>query len=151
MLYRSIDYTQTVKGLIHIQTFQKTQIQQNTIVLTQLTMQETAWTGITADERINNQLLIKTLQPDLQEALGQNKLFFFSFFVFDFCRFCVVNRLFHPRHNGQSPPTSKYFYTRFYPLHYFRILILLKEPVFPFSMLSAKQGNYWYYFITSLV
>ena len=28
--------------------------------------------------------------------------FFFSFFlVFGFCRFCVVFRFFHPRHNGQ--------------------------------------------------
>ena len=26
------------------------------------------------------------------------------------------------------------------------ILILEKEPIFPFSMLSAKQGNYWYHF-----
>ena len=25
----------------------------------------------------------------------------FSFFAFDFCRFCVVIRFFHPRHNGQ--------------------------------------------------
>jgi len=24
--------------------------------------------------------------------------------------------------------------------------IFEKEPVFPFSMLSAKQGNYWYHF-----
>ena len=53
---------------------------------------------------------------------------------------------FHPRHNGQWPPTSKDFYIRSYPLHYFLILILEKEPVFPFSMLSAKQGNYWYHF-----
>ena len=73
------------------------------------------------------------------------------FLAFDFCRFCVVIRFFHPRHNGQWPPTSKDFYTRSYPLHYFLILILEKEPVFPFSMLSAKQGNYWYNFITSLV
>ena len=28
----------------------------------------------------------------------------------------------------------------------FPILILQKEPVFPFLMLSAKQGNYWYHF-----
>ena len=55
------------------------------------------------------------------------------------------------RHNGQWPPTLKDFYTRFYPLHICLILILEKEPVFPFSMLSAKQGNYWYHFITSLV
>ena len=32
------------------------------------------------------------------------------------------------------------------PLHYFLILILEKEPEFPFPMLSAKQGNYWYHF-----
>ena len=74
-------------------------------------------------------------------------LTFSSFFLaFAFCRFCVVILLFHPRHNGQRPPTSKDFYTRSYPLHYFLILILEKEPVFPFSMLSAKQGNYWYPF-----
>ena len=61
------------------------------------------------------------------------------------CRFCAVNRVFHPRPNGQWPSTSKDFYTRSYPLHYFLIFILLKEAVFPFSMLSAKQGNYWYH------
>ena len=31
------------------------------------------------------------------------------FLAFDFCRFCVVIRFFHPRHNGQWPPTSKDF------------------------------------------
>ena len=31
------------------------------------------------------------------------------------------------------------------------IFILQKEPVVPFLMLSAKQGNYWYHFVTSLV
>ena len=45
----------------------------------------------------------------------------------------------------QEPMTSD-FYTRSYPLHYFLILILEKEPVFPFSMLIAKQGNSWYHF-----
>ena len=73
--------------------------------------------------------------------------FFWLFFLaFDFCRFCVVIWFFHPRHNGQWPPTFKDFYTRFYPLHYFLILILEKEPVFPFSMLTAKQWHYWYHF-----
>ena len=71
---------------------------------------------------------------------------FLFFLVFDFCQFCVVICFFHPRHNGQWPPTSKNFYTRSYPLHYFLIFILEKEPVFPFSMLSARQGNYWYHF-----
>jgi len=37
------------------------------------------------------------------------------------------------------------------PLHYLLILILEKEPVFLFSMLSAKQGNHWYHFYKSLV
>jgi len=37
---------------------------------------------------------------------------------------------------------ERIFYPRFYPLHYFLILVLEKEPVFPFSMLSAKQANY---------
>ena len=85
-----------------------------------------------------------------RKHLDKTKIFSF-FLEFDFCRFCVVVRFFHPRHNGQWPPTLNDFYTRSNPLHYFPILILLKEPVFPFSMLSAKQGNYWYHFITSLV
>ena len=79
--------------------------------------------------------------------LDSGRWFFWIFvWAFDFCWFCVVIRFFHPRQNGQWPLTSKDFYTRFYPLHYYRILILLKEPVFPFSMLSAKQGNNWYHF-----
>ena len=68
-----------------------------------------------------------------------------AFLAFDFCRFCVVIRYFHPRHNGQRPPTSKDFYPRFYPWHFY-ILILQKEPAFPFIMLSAKQGICGYHF-----
>ena len=30
-------------------------------------------------------------------------------------------------------------------IHYIFVLILEKEPVFPFWMFSAKQGNYWYH------
>ena len=30
--------------------------------------------------------------------------------------------------------------------NYFPVLILENESVFPFSMLSAKQGNHWYHF-----
>ena len=75
-----------------------------------------------------------------------NEGFLNNTLVLDFSRFCVIIRLFHSRHNGQWPPTLKDFYTRSYPLHYMIILILEKEPVFPFSILSAKQGNYWYHF-----
>ena len=71
----------------------------------------------------------------------------FKFIVaFNFCRFCVIIRFYHPHHNGQWPPTSKDFYPRSYPLHFCSILILQKEPVFPFLMLSANQGNYWFHF-----
>ena len=77
----------------------------------------------------------------------ERNTFFWSFLAFDLYRlFCLVIRFFHPRDNGQWPPTPKDFYTRSYPLHFFLILILEKEPVFPFSMLSAKQGHYCYYF-----
>ena len=34
---------------------------------------------------------------------------------------------------------------------YFLILILEKEPVFPFWMFSAKQGYYWYHFYNVFV
>ena len=79
-----------------------------------------------------------------QSTVNASIIFYIILLSFDFCPFCVVIRFFHPRHNSQWPP--KDFYTRSYPLHYFLILILEKEPVFPFSMLSAKQGNYWYHF-----
>jgi len=60
----------------------------------------------------------------------------------------MVIRFIYPRHNGQCPPTSKDFLSKPDFIHYiyFPILILEKEPVFPFLILSAKQGNYWYHF-----
>ena len=72
--------------------------------------------------------------------------FIFYFFSVRLLSVLRCHSFFHPRHNGQWLPTSKDFYTRSYPLHCFLIFILEKEPVFPFSMLSAKQGNYWYHF-----
>ena len=33
----------------------------------------------------------------------------FLILAFDFCRFCVVIRFFHPRYNSQWPPTLKDF------------------------------------------
>ena len=54
----------------------------------------------------------------------QLTLFSFCFLALDFCRFCLVTRFIHPSHNGQWPPTAKDFYPRFYPLHFYPILIL---------------------------
>ena len=57
---------------------------------------------------------------------------------------------FHFRHNGQWPPTSKDFLSQILSITFFPSLII-ESQYFPFLMLSAKQGNYWYHFITSLV
>ena len=43
------------------------------------------------------------------------------------------------------------FYPRYDPLHLFSYLNSWEGEIFPFLMFSAKQGNYWYHFITSLV
>ena len=79
-------------------------------------------------------------------------LLFLFFLVFDFCRFCVVIQFIHPP--PQRPMTSNFegfSIPDFMHYIYFLILILEKEPVFPFSMLSAKQGHYSPILITSLV
>ena len=76
---------------------------------------------------------------------GLTWCFFWGGGVF-FCWFCVVIRFFHPCNNGQWPPSSRDLCPKFYRLHCFPILILEKEPVFSFWMLSAKQGNSWYHF-----
>ena len=49
---------------------------------------------------------------------------------------------FHPLHNGQWPDFEG-FLSRFYPLHFCPIVILEKEPVFCFWMLSAKQYHFY--------
>ena len=69
------------------------------------------------------------------------------FLAFDFCRFCVVIRFYHPGHNGQWPPTSKDFLSQILSITFiFLSWFLRKSQFFPFWMFSAKQGHYWYYF-----
>ena len=51
---------------------------------------------------------------------------------------------FYPRHNGQW--LRRISITDFIHYIFCSILILEKEPVFPFWMFSAKQGHYWYHF-----
>ena len=75
--------------------------------------------------------------------------FFIFFLAFAFCRFCVVIWFFHTRHNGQWPPTSKDFYPRSYPLHYF--LISYKSQYFPFQCWVLNKQTTGTIFITSLV
>ena len=52
-----------------------------------------------------------------------------------------------PLHNGSMPSDFEWIPSQNVSITFFcPILILEKEPVFPFSMLSAKQRNYWYHF-----
>ena len=74
------------------------------------------------------------------------------FLAFDFCRFCVVIRFFHPRHNGQWPPTSKDFLSRFDPLHLFSYLISWERAsIFRVECSVLNKGTTRTISITSLV
>ena len=72
--------------------------------------------------------------------------------AFDFCRFCVIIRVvFIPATTANDLRLLRNFIPDF--IHYIvcPIFILQKELVFPFLMLSAKQGTTGTLFITSLV
>ena len=94
----------------------------------------------------------------MKSLLGKNinkvietscNLFIFSIWLLSVLR---GHSFFHPRHNGQWPLTLMDFYTRSYPLHYCFILILEKEPVFPFfQWWVLNKGTAGTIFITSLV
>jgi len=68
----------------------------------------------------------------------------FCFLAFDFLSVLCGHSFFSSP--PQWPMTSNLSIPDF--IHYFfiPILILQEEPVLPFLMLSAKQGNYWYHF-----
>ena len=109
-------------------------------------------------EHISCQGLLKDIKPlDIRillhfnlhhfcTTIGIKRLWDYYFFSIRLLSVLRGHSFLHPHHNGQWLPTSKDFYTWSYQLHYFLILILEKEPVFPFSMFSAKQGNYRYNF-----
>ena len=71
-----------------------------------------------------------------------------SFFLaFDFCRFCMVIRFFHPRHNGQWPPTSKDFLSQILSIEN----SWERASIFPFKCSVRNKGTTGTIFITSLV
>ena len=91
---------------------------------------------------------------NIQTTTHLHAFFIFLFFLaFDFCRFCVVIRFFHPRHNGQWRPTLKDFLSQILSITFiFPILILVKEPVFSLLECSVlNKGTTGTIFITSLV
>ena len=77
---------------------------------------------------------------------SEHIFFIFLFLAFDFCRFCVVIRFFFIPATTANDLWLRRISIPIYQLHYFLILILEKEPVFPFLMLNAKQRKHWYHF-----
>ena len=74
----------------------------------------------------------------------------FVFLAFDFCRFCVAIRFFHPRHNGQYPPISKDFLSKILSIT-FIFLSWERASIFPFECSVLNKGITITIFITSLV
>ena len=71
----------------------------------------------------------------------------FHNFILAFCQLCVVFCFFHPRHNGQGPPTSKDFLSQILSITFiFRSYFLRKSQYFPY----VNKGTTGTIFITSL-
>ena len=79
-----------------------------------------------------------------EEKKWLRDLFCFAFLAFDFSRFSVFFS--SPPQRPMTSDFEGFSIPDYIHYIYFPILILEKEPVFPFSMLSAKRGNYWYHF-----
>ena len=94
---------------------------------------------------LQGNVLIQTVYIDVKNRhfiLGFN-----YFLALDFCRFCVVIKdVSSPPQRPMTSSSEGFSITDFIHYIYFPILIPEKEPVFPFLMFSAKQGNYWYHF-----
>ena len=82
-------------------------------------------------------------------------LIFKTFFLaFDFCRLCVVIRFFHPRHNGQWPPTSKDFLFQMLSITFIFLSYLNyweRASIFPFECSVLNKGTIGTIFISALV
>ena len=80
------------------------------------------------------------------------EIFLNFFLAIDFCRFCVVIRVFHPRQNGQWPPTSKDFLFQILSITFFSYLNSWERAsIFPFKCSVLNKGTTGTIFITSLV
>ena len=78
--------------------------------------------------------------------MGFYFIYFFSVWLLSVLRSHSFFFIFHPATTANDLWLRRISIPDFYPLHFFPILILEKEPVFPFLMLSGKQGYYWYHF-----
>ena len=82
------------------------------------------------------------LNPFYYKYLLWCTIFTKRFSVQLFCRFCVVIWFFHPRHNGQWPPTSNDFLSQIWSITFFSYLNSSEKASISLLMLSAKQGNH---------
>ena len=81
-----------------------------------------------------------------------SKTIFIIFFAFDFCRFCMVIRVFHPATTSNDLPLQRIFYPRFYPLHLFSYLNSWERAsIFPFKCSVPNKGTTGTILKTSLV
>ena len=79
-------------------------------------------------------------------------IFLYFFLAFDFCRFCAVNRFFHPATTANDLRLRRIFYPRLYPLHLFSYLYSWERAsIFPFACSVLNKGTTGTIFITSLV
>ena len=79
-------------------------------------------------------------------------VFLFCFLAFDFCRFYVVIRFFHPRHNSKWTPTSKGFLYQILSITLFSYLYSWERAsISLFQCWVLNKGTTGTIFITSLV
>ena len=87
-------------------------------------------------------LTVLTINSNELVTLIKDKHMHFLFLVFDFCRFCVVIRFFHPATTANELRLRTIFYPRFYPLHLFSYLNSWKRAsVFPFECSVLNKGT----------
>ena len=76
-----------------------------------------------------------------------DKLFCLCFLAFDFCRFCVVIRVFSsPLQRPMTSDLEGFSIPDVIHYIYFPILFFWERASISIWMFSAKQGHYWYHF-----
>ena len=90
---------------------------------------------------------MKTNSLSKTQLIVRTKCFCFVFLAFDFLSVLRGHSVFSsPPQRPMTSDCEGFSIPDFIHYIYFPILILEKEPVFPFLMFSAKQGNDWYHF-----
>ena len=117
-----------------------------------LTLQMTLTFNFTWRDTITKLLALKQVFVNaINNQFNFRFLFLKMFLAFDFCRFCVVIRFVHPRHNGQWPPTAKDFLSHILSITFIYLNSWERASIFPFECSVLNKGTTGTIFITSLV